>query len=425
MDPVPGARRLLAILTVRGRCLLAAGLLCGVGALALGESDLLRAAALLLALPLVSAAVVSRTKYRLECDRTLSPSRIPVGGTATVRLALRNAGRLPTSTLALEDTVPYALGARPRVSLPWLGAGGRRSGVYPLRPDTRGRFVIGPLTVRLSDPFGCCEISRSFASTTELTVVPRIVALPHLPLAGSWSGLGEGGGQSAGALGDDDAAVRGYRQGDDLRKVHWRSTAHAGTLMVRREAQPWVARATILLDDRLAAHRGTGTRSSFEFAVSAAASIADHLAGRGFALRLVTGAGHQVSVTSPTLSRVTLLDELAVLTPTRHPTLGPGLERLGGEGDRGVVIAITGSLGAGEARALAALAGRRAPALALLLDTSSWSRSASGAPEEISLHRQRAQLELGGWRTAVIRRGTPLEATWRLLAAGDPVRAAR
>jgi uncharacterized protein (DUF58 family) len=418
-------RDFLRILTPRGRGLLVAGVVCVLAALTLGESELLRAAALLLALPLVSAAVVSRTKYRLDCDRSLSPTRIPVGGTVTVKLALHNAGRLPTSGLALEDTIPYSLGPRPHVTLPRLGAGGRRTGEYPLRPDVRGRFIVGPLTVRLSDPFGCCEITRAFTTTTELTVVPRLVALPLVPLTGSWSGLGEGGGQTAGALGDDDAAVRDYRQGDDLRKVHWRSTAHAGALMVRREAQPWVARATLLLDDRLAAHRGRGAGSSFEYAVSAAASIADHLGARGFSLRLITGSGHEVRVTSPTLSRVRLLDELAVVTPTRQPNIAPGLGRLGSETERGVVIAITGPLSAAEARTLAGMAGHRAPALALLLDTPSWSRSSAGAPEEMALHRQRAQLDVGGWRTAVARRGTPLEMVWRSLAAGEPVRAAR
>jgi hypothetical protein len=71
--------------------------------------------------------------------------------------------------------------------------------------------------------------------------------------------------------------------------VHWRSTARTGELMVRREEQPWESRATIVLDTRLQGHRGEGPTSSFEWAVSAAASIALHLRRNGYKIRLVTG----------------------------------------------------------------------------------------------------------------------------------------
>ncbi len=52
--------------------------------------------------------------------------------------------------------------------------------------------------------------------------------------------------------------MREYRLGDDLRRVHWASTARTGDLMVRREEQPWQSRATVLLDTRRMAHAGIG-----------------------------------------------------------------------------------------------------------------------------------------------------------------------
>ena len=83
------------------------------------------------------------------------------------------------------------------------------------------------------------------------------------------------------AAGDDDVIPRAYRDGDELRRVHWRSTARYGELMVRREEQRWQDRAVLILDSRRSAHIGSGPSSSFEFAVSAAASIGVHLARSG------------------------------------------------------------------------------------------------------------------------------------------------
>src|SRR5947209_9048920 len=88
--------------------------------------------------------------------------------------------------------------------------------------------------------------------------------------------------RSIATAGEDDAATREYRLGDDLRRIHWRSTARRGELMVRREEQPWQSRAVLLLDCRQSAHQGDGPLSSFEWSVSAAASIGLHLAHGGF-----------------------------------------------------------------------------------------------------------------------------------------------
>ena len=69
-------------------------------------------------------------------------------------------------------------------------------------------------------------------------------------LAGEATGYGDGRQRSLALAGEDDVIPRGYRHGDDLRRVHWRSTARYGELMVRREEQPQRARCTVLLDTR-------------------------------------------------------------------------------------------------------------------------------------------------------------------------------
>src|SRR5215470_5162442 len=284
-------RQAMRGLTTRGRSFGAAAGAAAISAVVLGERDLLRVAILLAALPLLAAAYVGQTRYRLSCTRTIDPIRVPVGSPARVLLRLANLSRLPTGTLLLEDRLPYALGSRPRLVLERLGAQRASTVAYNVRAEVRGRYEVGPLVVRLTDPFGLCELTRSFTTVAHLTVVPQTVSLPNVRLASEHAGNGDSRARSVAVHGEDDVATREYRHGDDLRRVHWRSTAKAGELMVRREEQPWESKATIVLDTRRQGHRGEGPTSSFEWAVSAAASIAVHLRRSGYKIRLVTGSG--------------------------------------------------------------------------------------------------------------------------------------
>jgi len=261
-------RRLLGALTVRGKSFVAAGLAAAVCGLLIPEPDLLRIGCLLMALPLLSAFGAGRARYRLSCVRLLAPPRLAAGQTAEVTIQLANVSRLRTGLLLCQDTVPLALGRRPRFVLQGIAGGGSREFKYQLGSDARGKYTVGPLQVRVADSFGLVSISRAFSSTSTLTVTPRIVALSRPPLSGNWLGDSEHGKRSISASGEDDVAPREYRTGDGLHRVHWRSTARYGELMVRREEQHWRNTATLFLDSRRSAY----ATSMFELAVTAAAS---------------------------------------------------------------------------------------------------------------------------------------------------------
>ena len=315
-------RSLLAGFTTRGRSFLAAGAAAAICGLALGERDLVRVGALIFLLPLLSALGAGRTRYRLGCLRQLTPGRVPAGQAVHVNLRIENVSKLPTGLLLAEDDVPYSLGGRPRFVLERIEGGGVREFDYPLRSDVRGKFTVGPLRLRVADAFGLVELGRSFNTRSTLVVSPKVVPLPVTAVPGSWHGDGEGRARVAAAAGEDDPAPRPYRDGDELRRVHWRSTARYGELMVRREEQQWRNHAVLLLDTRRGAHTGSGMSSSFEFAVSAAASIGVHLAMQGFAGQLVTDTG---AVTGGGSFEDVLLDSLAVVKPSGGTDLGPGL----------------------------------------------------------------------------------------------------
>ncbi|MEJ7756394.1 MAG: DUF58 domain-containing protein [Nocardioidaceae bacterium] len=164
-----------------------------------------------------------------------------------------------------------------RFTVDRMGAAWRRSVSYEVQASQRGHYELGPLGVRISDPFGFIALSRSFSTTSAIAVVPRVEGLTPLPLSGGASHAGDRQLRSSPSGSAEDVTVREYRQGDDLRRVHWRSTARVGSLMVRREERQWQNRATLLLDTRHRAHAGTGADSSVEWAISAAASVGVHL----------------------------------------------------------------------------------------------------------------------------------------------------
>jgi uncharacterized protein (DUF58 family) len=419
-----GLRTALAGLTTRGRSFLAAGVASAVSAYVLGQSDLLRVGLLLAVLPLLCATVLYRTRYRVAGSRRLSPARVPAGSEARVHLRMDNVSRLPTGLLMLQDRVPYVLGPRPRFVLDRVEPGGRREVSYRVRSDLRGRYPLGPLQLRLTDPFGMCELTRAFSTFDTLTVIPRVEALPPVRLTGeSSAGHGDGRQRSLALAGEDDVIPRGYRYGDDLRRVHWRSTARYGELMVRREEQPQRARCTVLLDTRGVAFQGAGPGSAFEWAVSASASALVHLLERGFSVRLLTdtggcvpgeGADGYAGVSQESADAAGLLmDTLAVIDHSEGTSLSRAYDVLRG-GNEGLLVAFFGDLDEEQAAMAAKMSRRGGGAVAFVLDSEAWTRqpgeaAAPPAGNEKSLRMLRG----GGWTVVPVPRGASLHDLWR------------
>jgi uncharacterized protein (DUF58 family) len=379
LEASPGTGISLAALTMRGRSFLAAGATAVVSALLLDQRDLLRVGVLLTVLPIGALLVTSRYRYRLQLRRTIAPVRVVAGTTARVRLELANLTKLSTRVLLAEDRVPYALGPSPRFVLARLPGGRRAAVTYTLRSEIRGRYTLGPLRLRVTDPFGMCEVTRTFAGTDRFVVVPRAYPLAGAGGAGQWAGTGESLSRSAAASGEDDIATREYRYGDDLRRVHWRSTARRGELMVRRDEQPRQMRATVLLDARAVGHRGDGPASSFEWAVSAAASVAAHLSSQRYGLRLLLDdhTGGWTAAGDPE-GAGRILDDLAVVRLGGPAELSDAVTTLTRTGGDGMIVAVLGEAPADDVRALASLS-RGTRGVAILLQTSQWS---GGLPEK-------------------------------------------
>ncbi|MEU9341142.1 DUF58 domain-containing protein [Streptomyces sp. NPDC048278] len=418
-----GLRTALAGLTTRGRSFLAAGIAAVICAYILGQADLRRVGLLLAVLPLLCVVVLYRTRYRVSGSRRLSPARVPAGSEARVHLRMDNVSRLPTGLLMLQDRVPYVLGPRPRFVLDRVEPGGRREVSYRVRSDLRGRYPLGPLQLRLTDPFGMCELTRSFSTFDTLTVIPKVEPLPPIRLSGEAKGYGDGRQRSLALAGEDDVIPRGYRYGDDLRRVHWRSTARYGELMVRREEQPQRARCTVLLDTRGGAYEGAGPDSAFEWAVSGAASVLVHMLERGFSVRLLTDTGSSVpgegtdgfAGTGQESAEAAglMMDTLAVIDHSDGAGLSRAYDVLRG-GNEGLLVAFLGDLDEEQATVAAKMRQRSGGAVAFVLDPDTWVREPTDVPAPGDAYEERLRmLREAGWTTVSVERGASVAELWR------------
>src|SRR4051812_42861689 len=203
---------------------------------------------------MLSAAAVARERFRLASRRTVTPARVPRGQDAEVVLEVTNADHRTGGLWLLSEQLPPELGRSPGFVVERLAGGETVALAYRVHGTRRGRHTLGPLRLRLVAPFGLVLRPAAGADTVPLVVVPRARPLGPGGPAGGHGGGGDGSRRSIAVHGEDDVSVREYRHGDDLRKVHWRTTARTGELMVRLEERPWRAQATLLLDTRSRAH---------------------------------------------------------------------------------------------------------------------------------------------------------------------------
>jgi uncharacterized protein (DUF58 family) len=244
-------------------------------------------------------------------------------------------------------------------------------------------------------------------------VVPPVTAWPSVRLAGEYVGSGDSRARAVAVHGEDDIATREYRHGDDLRRVHWRSTARMGELMVRREEQPWESHATVVLDTRRSGHRGEGPTASFEWAVAAAASVAVHLRHSGYRVRLVTGDGTDIDSTERDGDGVILdaLAETQLSATVGIPSLAEYARR---RADGGVIIAVLGGLTVPEAESLGSLRVSGATCVALLIDPATWLNLSDEERARADADHGAAALALlrAGWRVVPVEHGAKLNVLW-------------
>ncbi|MEV6302691.1 DUF58 domain-containing protein [Actinoplanes sp. NPDC051861] len=327
-------------MTARGIALLAAGVVLLVTGFRFGYPDLalLGAAA---GLAVAVAAGFAAWRPRLGVERVAEPDRVARGEPAAITLTIRNSSRVRAATLIAVDRCG---GSTVDVPLLRLRPGRDTSTEYPVPTHRRGLVPIGPLGVTRRDPLGLLTMTRTYGGTTIVRVHPRVHLLRAVP-AGLTRSL-DGGADKVphGTITFD--SLRDYVPGDELRRIHWRSSAKVGELMVREQLDTAEPTLLVLLDDRAVAHPGDG--ETFEHACEAAASIVTAAAREALPVSL-----HLVSAVSEgpfldVLTEVTLGegDLEATLRRLRSQRLGDTLIFLTGPGGRDDIGAVSALRGA-------------------------------------------------------------------------------
>lgn len=219
----------------------------------------------------------------VELDRAVEPSRVTKGGDAVVVVRARARGRRAVPPLVLDQQVgPVVVEA----VLPRIPAGQVLLRTWALPTARRGEFTVGAMEAVRADPLGLWRRVQRLGAPQPFTVLPRVIPLRPLP-TGSSRHL-EGPSSDTSPQGSTTFhRLREYVVGDDLRSVHWPSTARAGTLVVRQHvdtAQPYTV---VLLDLRPEVH----SPGTFEEAVDVAASVVHAATAGRSPVQLRTTAG--------------------------------------------------------------------------------------------------------------------------------------
>lgn len=412
-------------LTARGVAFLLVGLAAGVIAYLSARPELLAIAAVAVAAPLIALMMVASSRPRVRVTRQLEP--VVATEAETVRVSVTVSGRARAAEWV--ERVPMPPGFAGPGRLREVRATRPAAFGYRFAPARRGLVSIGPLLIEDRDPFALAvRVSDTIATSTQL-VIPAVTALPPGPVPDPSTDAGPRSTRSR-ERSDDDVVTREYRDGDALRRVHWRVTARHGELMVRQDEPQAGPHARLIVDtqspsylDSVAAARGRREVGSadFEWVVRMAASAAVHLAERGYSVELSTSAArHHDEVDAAVADGPVgdVLGELAVVQlAARVDDLSEGLPPLSRAGSF-PVVALSGAPDAETVRWMLSQRAPAAPAVALLVGPAAPVRRADGLIVDDPALDSFAR---AGWRVArVSARLSPDSAWLALLGVVEP-----
>ncbi len=342
---------------------------------------------------LIVSFVWSRLSLRgIGLARSLETDRLQVGQTVRDRLTVSNSRRFAALWLEVLDYSSLPGHAASRV----VHVRGRSTSSWTQATvcTRRGVYRTGPVMLHSGDPFGLFPVSGRMPLTQELLVYPATFDVTGYVLPGGQL-IGQGRQSRRNPFVNPSVAgVREYIQGDALNRISWTTSARLGRLMVKEfdldpTSDVWIVADLERRHHRRASadhpgHAGRRTPdwldSTEEYVVSIAASLAKMALDDGRAVGMVVSSG-RTTVINPDRTERQLRRVLEQLALEHADGVRPLQEVLLSESYRfrrqSALIVVSPSPDEGWTTSLAAIAGRRVPVSAVILDATTFGTSQS------------------------------------------------
>ena len=304
----------------------------------------------------VSVAYVRARRPLRVITRSLKPQQVHVGDECQVRLEMANPGMFRSPVLRLADDVSFSTKSStvsfqsPDLLVAPVRADDSLTVAYRLPTEERGRVIVGPLTLTVTDPLSMSARHFQLGGRAEALVYPAMDSIgppPRLP-GSSFDAVRR---SPMAQSGDELYGLRPFQRGDDPRRIHWRSSAHHDELIVRQFEEFSHTHTTVLLDTRSALLDTKADSERFEAMVSAAASICRASQHRGDQIRLTTTADFDSGYGADSAHLHKIYEHLAMVGPDIGTLMG-AVERLGREHGGGLLVAVAAAVDETEPRSL-------------------------------------------------------------------------
>lgn len=286
-----------------------ATLLIGLAAINAGLNLLFLVWGMMLFLILSSGVLSELCLRKLEVRRA-APLSVHAEATYLMGIALTNEKkRLPSFSVEVEDLVD----GRPidkRCYFLKLPAGRTQETAYRHVAHRRGRLRLSGFRLSTRFPFGLIQKSKDVIAPAELLVYPALCPVPRELLRGFASRHGRGEHKWRSRRGEF-FGLREFRQGDDPRDIHWRTSAHRGAPFLRETEDDEGQEVCLVVDNGPAPE----AERAFEQMVSLAASLACDLLNRGYRVGLAAR-GEEITPEGGQAQATRLLRFLALMQPS-------------------------------------------------------------------------------------------------------------
>lgn len=191
--------------------------------------------------------VLSNGLKNIELERSISPSNIVEGNTTLVRFKLKFFSFLPV--LEVLPEIPVFFIPKDKRNL-ILSPMFRKSDEFEIEllAKRRGKYRLGKVKIRSYDPLGLIRKEKIIGEDLEVFVFPRIMRItrPRIPVREPSFGI-----RVKEKLFEDYTSlvgVREYSGNEDLKKIHWKISAHTGKLMVKEFPTTAITSITVIVE---------------------------------------------------------------------------------------------------------------------------------------------------------------------------------